>query len=59
MRGLLEVNMFVFPVIFTVAISDLVYGCIVSPFFVENYVRYNWARSIDYCRLGKKLSKKS
>ena len=53
MRGLLEVNMFVSPVIFTVAISDLVYGCIVSPFFVENYVRYNWARSIDYCRLGK------
>jgi len=37
-------------IIFTVAISDLVYGCIVSPFFVENYVRYNWARSIDYCR---------
>jgi len=37
-------------IIFTVAISDLVYGCIVSPFFVENYVRYNWTRSIDYCR---------
>jgi len=37
-------------IIFTVAISDLVYGCIVSPFFVENYVRYHWARSVDYCR---------
>jgi len=37
-------------IIFVVAISDLIYGCIVSPFFVENYVRFNWARSIDYCR---------
>ena len=39
-----------FSVIFVVAVSDLLYGCIVSPFFVENYVRFNWARSIDYCR---------
>merc|ERR1712076_56267 len=25
--------------IFTVAVSDLAYGCLVSPFFVENYVK--------------------
>jgi len=36
--------------IFVVAISDLIYGCMVSPFFVENYVRFNWEQSIDYCR---------
>ena len=33
-----------------VAISDLAYGCFVSPFFVENYVRFSWAGSLDYCR---------
>jgi len=36
--------------IITVAISDILYGCIVSPFFVENYVRLNWERSLEYCR---------
>jgi len=36
--------------IFTVAISDLIYGCMVSPFFVENYVRLNWEQSLTYCR---------
>ena len=46
----LQVTCYLFSVIFVVAVSDLLYGCIVSPFFVENYVRFNWARSIDYCR---------
>ena len=32
------------------AISDLAYGCFVSPFFVENYVRFSWEGSLDYCR---------
>merc|ERR1712203_279242 len=36
--------------IFCVALSDLVYGCMVSPFFVENYVRLNWEQSLAYCR---------
>ena len=36
-------------VIFTVAVSDLLYGCFVSPFFVENYVRNNWEQSTAYC----------
>jgi flagellar biogenesis protein FliO len=35
--------------IFVVAISDLLYGCFVSPFFVENYVRTNWEQGIAYC----------
>jgi hypothetical protein len=33
-----------------VAIADLLYGCLVSPFFVENYIRINWEQSISYCR---------
>ena len=40
----------IFSVIFAVAISDLAYGCFVSPFFVENYVRFSWEGSLDYCR---------
>jgi len=36
--------------IFAVALSDLIYGCMVSPFFVENYVRLNWEQSLAYCR---------
>eukprot|EP00092_Neocalanus_flemingeri_P008810 GFUD01009483.1.p1 GENE.GFUD01009483.1~~GFUD01009483.1.p1 ORF type:complete len:312 (+),score=53.20 GFUD01009483.1:247-1182(+) len=36
--------------IFSVAISDLIYGCMVSPFFVENYARLNWEQSLTYCR---------
>eukprot|EP00090_Calanus_glacialis_P026286 TRINITY_DN4130_c0_g1_i1.p1 TRINITY_DN4130_c0_g1~~TRINITY_DN4130_c0_g1_i1.p1 ORF type:complete len:307 (-),score=58.65 TRINITY_DN4130_c0_g1_i1:123-1043(-) len=37
--------------ILAVAISDLIYGCMVSPFFVENYVRLNWEQSLVYCRV--------
>ena len=37
-------------VILAVAISDLAYGCFVSPFFVENYVRFSWEGTLDYCR---------
>ena len=49
--GILNLNKYNFvSVIFVVAISDLIYGCIVSPFFVENYVKLDWERSIDYCR---------
>ena len=33
----------------TVAVVDLLYGCFVSPFFVENYVKNNWAQSSAYC----------
>jgi len=36
--------------ILTVAVADLLYACIVSPFFVENYVRLNWDQSLGYCR---------
>jgi len=36
--------------IFVVAISDLLYGCLISPFFVENYVWNNWEQSTAYCR---------
>lgn len=35
--------------IFVVAISDILYGCLISPFFVENYVRTNWEQSSEYC----------
>jgi len=35
--------------IFTVAVSDLAYGCLVSPFFVENYVKNDWQQSSAYC----------
>jgi len=35
--------------IFVVAISDLLYGCLVSPFFVQNYVRNNWVQGYVYC----------
>jgi len=35
--------------IFVVAISDILYGCLVSPFFVENYVRNNWEMGNAYC----------
>ena len=38
-----------FAVIATVAVVDLLYGCIVSPFFVENYVNNNWEQSSAYC----------
>jgi len=37
-------------VILSIAISDLVYGCLVSPFFVENYVHNQWTRSVGFCR---------
>jgi hypothetical protein len=33
-----------------VGISDLVYACLVSPFFVENYVHNNWQQSQTFCR---------
>jgi len=33
----------------TVAVVDLLYGCFVSPFFVENYVKNNWEQSSAYC----------
>merc|ERR1719500_1128658 len=33
----------------TVAVVDLLYGCFVSPFFVENYVNNNWEQSSAYC----------
>lgn len=33
-----------------VAVSDLLYGCLVSPFFVENYVWNDWKQSTAYCR---------
>ena len=36
-------------VIFTVALSDLLYGCFVSPFLVENYVRNNWEQGTVFC----------
>ena len=39
-----------FSVILAVAISDLIYGCIVSPFFVENYIRLSWDQGVEYCR---------
>jgi len=45
-----NLNSIVNKIIFVVAISDLAYGCFVSPFFVENYVRFSWAGSLDYCR---------
>jgi len=45
-----NLNSLVNKLIFTVAISDLLYGCMVSPFFVENYVRLNWEQSLTYCR---------
>lgn len=35
--------------ILTVALSDLLYGCLVSPFFVENYARHNWEQSAVFC----------
>lgn len=35
--------------IFTVALSDLLYGCFVSPFLVENYVRNNWEQGTVFC----------
>ena len=35
--------------IVTVAVVDLLYGCFVSPFFVENYVNNNWEQSSAYC----------
>merc|ERR1711971_779467 len=35
--------------ILTVAVVDLLYGCFVSPFFVENYVNNNWEQSSAYC----------
>ena len=31
------------------AVVDLLYGCFVSPFFVENYVKNNWEQSSAYC----------
>lgn len=37
--------------ILTVAISDLVYTCLVAPFFVENYVHLNWQQSQSFCRV--------
>jgi len=37
--------------ILTVAVSDLLYGCLVSPFFVENYARMDWQQSSLFCRL--------
>ena len=33
----------------TVAVVDLLYGCFVSPFFVENYVKNSWEQSSAYC----------
>jgi len=36
--------------IISVAISDLIYACVVSPFFVENYVHLNWGQTLEYCR---------
>ena len=36
--------------ILTLAIIDLLYGCFVSPFFVENYVQLYWNQSGDYCQ---------
>jgi len=43
-------NSIVNKIILSVAISDLLYGCIVSPFFVENYIRLSWGQGLDYCR---------
>jgi len=45
-----NLNSIVNKIIFAVAISDLAYGCFVSPFFVENYVRFSWEGTLDYCR---------
>ena len=39
-----------FSVILIVAGVDLLYGCLVTPFFVENYVRNMWDQSMSYCR---------
>lgn len=36
--------------ILTVAISDLLYGCLVSPFFVQNYIHIHWQQSPAYCK---------
>ena len=36
--------------ILTLAIIDLLYGCFVSPFFVENYVQLYWNQSAGYCQ---------
>lgn len=36
--------------ILIVAGVDLLYGCLVTPFFVENYVRNMWDQSMSYCR---------
>lgn len=36
--------------ILTLAIIDLLYGCFVSPFFVENYVQLYWNQSAEYCQ---------
>lgn len=36
--------------ILTVAIADLLYGCLVSPFFVENYIHIHWKQSPAYCK---------
>jgi len=36
--------------ILTLAVVDLIYGIFVSPFFVENYVHFNWEQSHGYCK---------
>ena len=39
-----------FSAILTLALVDLMYGCFVSPFYVENYVKIYWNQSMGYCR---------
>lgn len=37
-------------IIFSIATADLGYGCLVIPFFVDNYIQNNWISSFEYCR---------
>ncbi len=36
-------------VILTIGVVDLLYGVLVSPFFIENYVHLHWDQSQEYC----------
>jgi len=37
-------------IILGVAVSDLLYGAFVAPFFLENYVDNMWTQGLEYCR---------
>ncbi len=38
------------PVILTIGVADFIYGILVSPFFVENYVHRDWNQSQGFCK---------